>query len=483
MIRFGLSLSPALVPFVGGIATPVLTALPKAAQIVDQMSADTLAPQADGSPVLSLGGIKGVLTLSTDPTNNAGVGRNPTYLNNRLNGKPSIKFNSAIRQSLTFGRPAALVNALNSSQGALMFVFKSLGAANQGRSPIFSNTTNNLDTWIINDGAISGKYFDYLPNTETGFQTMMIVKDGTSNPARHRVFINGSPVCYLTNGFNAGSAGDFLVGRGDNNANGGPGEFFTNFELLDMVVWGDTKITAKDGVQAHKWACDKYAQAYPWAGKQYFDVIAGDSIPSGAGFERPHVNVYTEIKASRSIQHGAGLMIVSVGGIDMASMQGQLADDLTGLDTLTGLPLRIVLGEWANQSSSSGYSQISATQNVLNSLQPFRTNGGKIGLWNSTAFGGSGGGNDENSAGVTSAAGNARVNIYGPGIKALTSLYDNFQDIAADTNIGVIGSCPYYPVQPQTPTNTYFQDNKHLTTAAGVPLLANYYKASFNAMV
>jgi hypothetical protein len=472
------------------VAAPAATALPKSAQIVDQMSADSIT-QANNSSVTSLPGTKGVLTLITDPTNNGGTGRNPTYLTNRLNGKPSIKFDSTIRQSLSFGRPAALVSALNSTQAAMLFVFRAVGAPNTSQSPVFSNTTGNLDTWIVRDASLSGSYTDYIPDTQTGFQTMLIVKDTASSPSRNRIFLNGMPVAHQENPFSAGGSGDYLVGRGDNGGNGSNSDFFTNFELLDMVVWSGAKFTAVDGVQAHMWACDKYAQAYPWAGLTYLDVIAGDSIPAGAGYKTPHVNVYTNLKATRAIEHGRGLMTVAVPGISMAAMQSQLADDLTGLNTLTGLKLRIVFGEWANQAGSPGSSRVTNAQNVLNSLQSFRTGGGKIGLWNSTAYGGSGtGASDETATGVTSAAGTARVSEYGPGIQALTSLYDNFQNVAANASIGVIGACPYYTVQPSPQTNDFFLDEKHLSKqnaaqtvqGGGIAVLANFYTASFTAM-
>jgi hypothetical protein len=315
------------------------TDLPQSARVVARWSADAITPQADNTNLASwtdsIGGF-----AATQAT----TGRQPKYRTNRMGGKPSVQFGGAAL--LNVGRPAALVAALDAVVERTIFVvYKTLGATSSGM--LFTAADGaGAGIMIVADQSGVGLFNSTVPSPGGAF---MSYAHACNQPAPlttqvYRQVVNGgvvSPSQNMPNGTAGLNIGIGGIVQSDN--------FFCNADIYEVIVW-DRGLSPGELLQAHKWACDKYGQAYPWAGLSKFTVYDGDSITMGSGSPGSSSYPYKSA-ASLGLTYGQWTNI-GIGGITAANLTSKAAVDLLPIGTVTGLPLRIAAFEWYNQRAA-----------------------------------------------------------------------------------------------------------------------------------
>lgn len=430
------ALSLSLAPRGGGGGTPPIE-LP-AGRILALSSAD-ITPQADNTNLSAWPDSIGTADAS------ASVG-NIKYRTNRENGRPSVQFSGAANMS--FGRPAALTGALDSTECTMMLVCKALGYESDFASILSNGGFNGVSRVVSSNGAGTGG--TRSRPISSGFHVIAWTQIGDN---RAKTYVDGTGV---GTGPVGGSGSDAIL-LGSLFADGSHafiGEAF-EFHVWDRAL-GQTEI-----MQSVMYFCDLFAKPYPWAGQTHFPAFQGDSITAG-GFQQS----YPEICSIDLLGLSYGKYTnIGVHG-SVPSQEDDWAEvDFDGIYALTGLIPIIIWGEWANQRGGPGASsQIAAAQSYLANRKAAQPNCITV-FWNSTALGGgsAGGVGDTGADNVTlTTQGQGRV-AYNTHDWASEPDVDYFVNMAANTNIGVPGTCPYNNALFPT---TYFADATHPSVAA-----------------
>src|SRR5882762_1322629 len=253
------------------------TALPLLGNFVTRFSADAIPIQTNNSS----------LTSWTDSVNSivAGtiVGTAPLYTTNRLNGKPSVKFNA--NGGLAIATPGAMKTAIDSLDCTTLIVFRTLGTAGFG-ALLAASAGGNAYMYVANGTNVnifSGGFGSVIniPYTGAAFSTLGSTSFSTtptfsSSGALQSLYVNGGAVS---------SSVATAIGTGGNTitiGNNAGNNFSCQAEIFDILVW-NKPLTPAQYMQAQMWACDKYAQPYPWAGLTRFNVFFGDTITQRVG--------------------------------------------------------------------------------------------------------------------------------------------------------------------------------------------------------
>lgn len=457
-------------------AIVVANELPQQGSLVARWSADDMTPQADNT--LITGGwtdsVGGVLAAQGTAANQ------PYYRTNRLNGKPSIEFKAQANPAyFDMGRPTAVVNALNSNTKTLMFVVRNVAAGKSGRDPIWANGTGNLNNWMTLDGTYAGQYNGAMSWATPAFGVVAFRQNTNFLAQCCHLAFNGGCVSYAAP-WTAGASGSIYIGAGD--AGGGTSNFGFRGEILDVLLW-NTELTQTELFQAEMWACDKYAQAYPWAGQPALYAAHGDSIQSGQALSGVghFLRDYTSVRlaaAAKGLSYGQWFN-PSIPGATFNDLNTRAPGDIDGVVTQTGMTVKLHVWEWTNMRSAPPVTlQVGYATTYLAGRKA--ANGSSIKI----ALGDSVGVQDDTTNGVTlSGNGNGRV-AYNAAIAAIGSNVDYFSVLSTDPSVGAINSNPFgasYPTQ-------YFADTLH--PAAKVPasnptghtVLSTYILAAWNAL-
>jgi lysophospholipase L1-like esterase len=319
-------------------------ALPSSGQILSRWSADTITPQADNTTFQTWTDAVGGVAATQ-----ASAGLRPRYRTNRVNGLPSVQFSGG--QVLQIGRPAGLVAAIDAQLVTVFIVWKTLGAVANGCLLHLGGGFLQAEGTTV--GRFSAGLTAQIPYAgQTNFSTLgMVTNSGYTNGAGtgiEHLAVNGGFVTQSpTMNSGTGGSGNLAIGADFSN-----GAFINvNAEIFDIVIWGKA-LTPAEMLQAQKWACDKYAQPYPWASSPYFAVFDGDSITAGIGATTASA-VYP-YKAAQTLGLAFGQwMNIGVGGDTVLNMHSRAPTWLDPVAGIVGKKVKVAAFEWYNQRGAS----------------------------------------------------------------------------------------------------------------------------------
>lgn len=399
-----------------GLLSFATTAIPALANLVTRFSADAITPQTDNTTLTSwTDSISSIVAGST-------VGTGPKYRTNILNGKPSVRTSGG---GLSIATPGALKTAVDSQQSTTFIVYqRTSGAATGGIDCLFGATTGGGSYFYTADGVNVGRYSILLPvatAVQNGFSTLGGTCDTTvpgsgATPGYETIGINGG-IVYSQNLAPPTSGGNtFTIGT--NNANNFP----SSADIFEILVW-NRALTPTEYMQAQKWACDKYAQPYPWAGQSKFLVFFGDSITQALGASTP-ANRYPNVAAASLSRPFGTWHNLGIGGLTLPQMGTMAATYITPMAALIGsTKLAVVAHEWANSRSagdtSQGATYLAAIKSVANTLN----------VW----------GTSTSASGYDPSADRAAYNFAWDSLTPKTNV-DAYWPIHTDTHIGVDSS-------------------------------------------
>ena len=425
-----------------------LTPLPQQAAILARWSAVDIPAQADNTALDSW--TDSVTGLSAGAT---GAAR-PKYRTEGANGKPHVLFSGA--QALNAGASNAVATACQSGNNTVLVVYRNPTGNSSTYGFLFtaSNSTgyNLFDYGVGAPGRSAGMFgsgLQRVPFAGTGLTTLCYTAgqpDGTSG----RIYINNS--CISHQGVVTSAAGH-NVGIGGSSANLALG---FNGEVYDVIVW-NRALTAAEVMQAEKWARERYASPYPWAGAA-FRVFHGDSLTNGLGASAPLTTMPARVAAANGWAFGQWTNLGHVGARydnNPASLTLEALSDVDPMVALLGAtPLHLATWEWYNGRNRSNY------QTEAIAYLAARKAAGVAKL----IFGTSIDTTDAAGGGETAANRTARAayNSYWDTAGNRTAAgIDAYVAIHTDRSIGAEGACP--GASPFTPY--FYTDGIHLIDA------------------
>lgn len=427
---------------------PALTALPQLGSILSRWSADAITPQGDNTTFQTWPDSVGSAP-ATQPT----AGLRPFYRTNVIGTKPSVQFKGT--QVLQIGRPAALVAAVDAQLITVFVVFKTVNTVANGC--LFHTGSNFLQAEGTSVGRFGGGNTNTIPYAgQTSFSSVGLITNGTyTNGAGTGVehfAVNG---CYITQsgGMNSGTGGTGNLAIGCDYANAS----FTNFDghVFDIVVW-NRALTPSEMLQAHKWACDKYSQAYPWAAGTYFAAFDADSI--GAGLGATNCAGTAPYKAAQTLGLAMGQWLnCGVGGDTATNMNTRAPTWVDGIYAQVQKKVKLLAFEWYNQRGAAPTPQ----NNSLTYIAGRRTTNTKV-CW----------GTSTDNSDVAPDQNRVDYNTYfdsnhGAGVM------DGYAPFHLNANIGVEGSYLSFPAN--------WSDTVHLSDA-GYTFLAAEMVTGLNSI-
>lgn len=321
----------------GGSVAP--TALPQTGAMVAHWDAGAITPQTDNTN----------LATWTDSINGAVAtsGVAPKYRTTGLNGLPFVQ--STGTQYMDAGRPTALTTAIDSGTYTIIVVAQNIGVKTNGM--LFgANTTGTNGPYILGNGARAGCY--NASNTKsipwtTGF---VCIGDtsynspyaGMTGMRRHSL---NNTIFQEENAKGPVSNGNFgLFGRAT-------GAIQCAADIYNILVW-NVALTPPEVIQVTKWACDKYAQAYPWAGASKFYIFSGDSLTVGQNASTPTASYPYLMAANLGLTVGQWTNL-GMRGVTMPNMDAVGAIEVDPIPAMVGLPCVLSTFEWFNQAGSA----------------------------------------------------------------------------------------------------------------------------------
>ncbi|MFW2850472.1 SGNH/GDSL hydrolase family protein [Sphingomonas sp. TX0543] len=416
---------------------PSAAALPQRAAIVARWSADDIPPQADNSNLASWAdGAGGLAAVQNTPANQ------PKYRTGGAGGKPYVLFSGA--QYLDAGTANAVASACQGASSSALVVCRNVQASSFGFLFTASNSTGYN---LFANGTQAGFYGNGLgrcPYGGAGLTTLGYTA-GLPDATSARYYINNTCVTHF---------GKFVSAAGHNVGIGGspatPGTA-AKAEIYEVIVW-NRALTAAEMMQAEKWARDKYASPYPWAGAP-FRVFHGDSITNGYSITAPLNSYPGRVAAANGWSLGRWTNLGHV-GVSMTAMKAEATAEIDPMLVLLGAsPMHLAAWEWYNQRLLSTAAATAATQSYLQARRA--AGAAKLVLLTSTDAA------DALDVPLSRSAYNAFFDANGP------ALCDAYVPLHLNAAIGTEGACPN--AAPYGPN--FHTDGIHLTDA-GYAVLA-----------
>jgi hypothetical protein len=320
------------------------TQLPAVGSLVTRFNAEAITPQSDNTTLTSwTDSINSVIAGTT-------LGTGPKYRTNRLNGKPSVQFSAG---ALTIATPGAMKTAIDSQLNTVFIIFKGMTGTLNSFGSLLAASVGADSFFYIADGGQVGRYnngtSNQVPYTSTGFSTLGTTSWNTAqhgNGAGYEVqYVNGGAQ-YSVNIATAGTGGNTIAigGRADNG-------FFCNAEIFEILIW-NRPLLPWEYKQAQMWACDRYAQPYPWAGLTKYPVFFGDSITQFLLLG--NVTQSAAWLAAQTLGLGLGQWDnFSSGGATMATLTSFAPTLVDPIHTQIGMKTPVITFEWFNQQDST----------------------------------------------------------------------------------------------------------------------------------
>lgn len=411
--------------------------LPQNGYVVARWSSDAITPQTDNTNLStwtdSIGGV-----VATQGTGAA----QPKYRTARLGGKPSVRFNGA--QWLPIATPGALKTAIDSGNYTMMIVCNNAGASTVGGLITSQSAGGNNPIWFV-DGARTGRYSGNTTRMAAAHTAAAFTVMGTTgwpsgtfggtNPVE-RAYINGTCFASAISGIPV-SAFTWAIGAS------ATGSLPVTADIYEIIVWSKA-LTAAEVLQVQIAMCDKYSQAYPWAGLSKFRVFDGDSISAGyGGASFSNVTNYYGNKMAASLGLSFGqYTTTAIPSYTLNQMASKATTDIDTIQAVIGTPVRLMAFEWYN---SRGASPATGAQTYV---QARKAAGINQVMWGTST-------DDLSHDANRTTYNNAVVaGAIGWGADALVQLH-------LDASIGAIGACP-----SGSPFTPYFDtDGLHLLDA------------------
>lgn len=332
--------------------------IPSGGSVIYAMDPDQVSG-ADGSRV----------TTHTDPlsgivaTATAGLG--PVLVKNVNNGHAVLRFANVNTERLSLGKPAAIVSACATANDWSMIVVMKDAKGTEGNSPAFGDnfSTNGV---VCMSSADSGYGFrkirhDFAGATGANVRTFVYSGERIGTLGKGRQYNNGLMVG--ADGITLAQAYDLFIGYAQNN---GTGNFQFNGDILGIYIMTGN-LSAPEALQAHLWACNKFGEASPLAGRTWFPVFDGDSITYGIEATDMTKSFPSQLAVKRGWKWsqwanvGKPSAVVASSGTNANTMMDKAPRDVDGYADVTGLPVVLVSGEWYNQGGGGGTTSGGAT--------------------------------------------------------------------------------------------------------------------------
>lgn len=323
----------AVLPFRAAAAA---TVLPQQASILARWSANDLPVQADNSALTSwtdsIGGLAVAQTTGT---------AQPKYRTGGAGGKPYVLFAGA--QYMNAGNSTnAVAQLLQNATAAHTSLVVYRNAQSTSFGFLFSGSVSTGYN-LYASGTAAGMYgagaLQRVPCTATGLTTLCYTKR-LPDTSTARLYINGG--C-INNGGPVTAASGQDVWIGGTTTAGTP----VKAEIYDVIVW-NRALTAAEVMQAEKWARDRYASPYPWAGVPY-RVFHGDSLTNGYASGGALTSYPARVAAANGWAFGQWTNLGHV-GVNMTTMKQEALDEIDPMLPLLGsTPLWLAAWEWYNQ--------------------------------------------------------------------------------------------------------------------------------------
>lgn len=444
----------------GGTPTPTPTPLPEQANILYRFSADDIPAQTDNTALTGWTDSVSALTISQA----TGANR-PKYRTSRTGGKPAVQFEG--NQWLTVGRPAALLSAMgnaNTTTGYshVFVVANTLAASDATYGGIFGSGVLGR-YWTICNGTREGcdppGGQNWIYDTGAGFRVFVM----TMHSERFTQFFHNG-TCYGNPAIPPASApaNNFALGACSDAAN-----YTSKTDLMEWVVYNKA-LTWGDVLRVVKWAHDKYGQAYPWAGAEYFSVFDGDSQTAGdlaAATSSPNYsssqNCYpARLARAKSLPKGWWTNLARSGRqASHMVTNGSQIDEIAGI---VGKPVILSAFEFYNSPSATGTTQKTylADRKAANPAIKIAWGTSVDNGWTSgTRF-------VDRPAYNAAFAGNANIDYLVP--------------LHLNTNVGIDGACP--DGSPAGAGNTYFHTDGIHNLNPGHQEIANEFGTAWDAL-
>lgn len=325
--------------------------VPSGGAMIYEMDPDKIA-QADGSRVTSL----------TDPvsgiTATATAGLGPLVVKNVNNGHAVLRYANVNTERLSLGKPAAIVAACATANDWSLVVVMKDAKGTEGNSPAFGDnfSTNGFICMSSVDSGFGNKKIrhDFAGATAANVRTFVYSGERIGTLGKGRQYSNG--MMTGTDAMTLAQAYDLFIGYAQNN---GTGNFQFNGDILYIAIMTGN-LTAPEALQQHLWACNKYGEASPLAGRTYFPVFDGDSITYGIEATAMTFSFPSQLAVKRGWKWGQWANVgkpsatVASSGTNANTMMDKATRDVDGYADVTGLPVVLVSGEWYNQGGGGG---------------------------------------------------------------------------------------------------------------------------------
>jgi len=442
------------------------TSLPFPATLIAQFDASSITGVSSGSPISSwtdsIGGI------SATETNSAHY---PTYLSNRINGLPGVKFggNADLCMPLTNPIQAAIDGARSifGSGYTIFITFKTLGPVTRG-TIIGASAGFARGFHVYADGSNVGEHtlFANIPYSgQTSFSTVALetFSTGTHSSGGNKnlslIYVNGGAVASTTTPNQTTDGHQICIG-------GQSLKIYGNVEVYDIVAWA-SPLTPPQLKQVEQWAVRRYGLPAPWAGSSAYNVFFGDSITEGVGATGGIVNQPCCLTARLLGLQLGQWDCLGIGGISTSSMSLLAPSWVDPMPAMLNMKVNLVGFEWFNQGGApairfdKALSFLRARKMVAN----LRT------VWGtSTSYKGD---PDANRASYDNAFDSNTANIQ--------SYIDSYMRLHDNAEIGRIEPPSSWSTYCPTCTPAYFSDGIH-PNSAGYGDLAKIYAAGIKAL-
>lgn len=402
-------------------------------------SADSITPQTDNTALSSWTDDVAGLTISQTGS------LRPVYRTSRTNSLPAVQFSGA--NVFPINRATAVINAMNHYNDAtgvtLCWVFANVDPATTSYHSFWSPNTFDGGRSLILSGDLDGTINTGRSGlTTTGLRIVIVrnVNIATAGQSGHFFHnMNG----FSSGSLNPGASDNWMLGAVDSTGSSG-------FKGDLMAFDGYPSMTNAQIAQYVKWACDKFAVAYPWAGLTHFDVFDGDSITFGTGGTDVQHCYPTLLMNAKSKPFG-GYMNLAIAGQAVTAMTNSIAMNYTGLAAQLGIPLLITAMEYYNlpETNAASFKAFTAALKSADSTC-------KILAMDSTDNAAVAGNavHDNRASFNTALAGDTNINWLAP--------------LHNDTSVGIEGACP-----DTVGGGTYFADDRH-PNDAGYTAIKNF---------
>ncbi len=417
------------------VVAVVASALPQAAAIIARWSADDIPAQADNSALAGWTDSVGALAATQ-----ATPAAQPKYRTGGAGGKPYVLFGGA--QVLDAGASNAVATACQSGINTSFVVYRNAQATSFGFLFTASSSTGyNLQANLTTAG-LYGSGLQRVPYTGTGLSTIGY-SAGKPDTTVGRVFINGT--CINNQGVVKSTAGHAVCIGGST----ATPSTDAKAEIYDVIVW-NRALSASEMMQLEKWARDRYAAPYPWAG-QPFRVFHGDSLTNGLAASAPLNSYPARVAAINGWPFGTWTNLGHVGAAVTSGsyvLDTEALSDVDPIQGIVGVPVHLAFFEWYNQRNQSAPSPSARTFAYCDNR---RAAGGVTKLFLATST--------DAADPVDNVAGRATYNA--DLVAGYAAHADMLVPVHTNTSIGVEGACPN--AAPYTPN--FNTDGIHMIDA------------------